>query len=79
MFDMNRYPTTSEGLEALIYNPTGADAWAGPYLKKNVLPNDPWGNPYVYQCPGQYGDYDIYSNGPDGVAGNEDDVCSWIL
>jgi general secretion pathway protein G len=76
MFDMGRYPTTAEGLDALVHNPTSTDAWAGPYLKK-TLPMDPWGKQYQYRCPGQNGDYDILSVGPDGTEGNEDDVCSW--
>jgi general secretion pathway protein G len=76
-FDMARYPTSAEGLLALVQNPTGAESWAGPYLKK-VLPNDPWGHQYLYRYPGQYGEFDIYSAGPDGIEGNADDVCSWI-
>ncbi len=75
-FDMGRYPTTSEGLDALVHNPGGLDSWKGPYLAKD-LPKDPWGKPYNYRCPGQHGDYDIYSNGPDGVEGGDDDVTSW--
>jgi general secretion pathway protein G len=76
MFDMGRYPSTSEGLNALIANPTGSDSWAGPYLKK-ALPNDPWGHQYLYRCPGQNGDCDIISLGPDGSEGTEDDVVNW--
>jgi general secretion pathway protein G len=76
MFDLGRYPTSAEGLDALVHNPTSGDSWAGPYLKK-ALPMDPWGKPYQYRCPGQHGDFDIYSVGPDGADGNEDDVCSW--
>ncbi len=75
-FDMGRYPTTSEGLDALVHNPGNLESWKGPYLAKD-LPKDPWGKPYVYRCPGQHGDYDIFSNGPDGVEGGEDDVASW--
>jgi general secretion pathway protein G len=77
MFDLGRYPTTAEGLESLIHNPTSTDAWAGPYLKKNLVPLDPWGKPYVYRCPGQHGDVDLFSLGPDGTEGNDDDVCNW--
>jgi general secretion pathway protein G len=63
--DVGRYPTTQEGLESLLENP-GHSQWDGPYLPKESLPTDPWGRPFVYQCPGEYGDYDIYSLGPTG-------------
>jgi general secretion pathway protein G len=75
-FDMGRYPTTAEGLEALIRNPVNNDSWKGPYLAKD-LPKDPWGRPYVYRCPGMHGDYDLFSCGADGVDGGDDDICSW--
>lgn len=67
--DMDSYPTTDQGLQALVSSPGGeAGRWDGPYLKK--IPKDPWGNPYVYQSPGQYDpDYDIVSYGKDGVGG----------
>jgi general secretion pathway protein G len=78
MFDMGRWPKTAEGLDALIHNPTGSsDSWAGPYLKKRAVPVDPWGKPYRYRCPGEYGDFDIISLGPDGREGTDDDVCNW--
>lgn len=76
--DTGRYPTTSEGLNALTTNPN-IDGWDGPYLKKGV-PNDPWGRPYVYQSPGTHGDYDLYSLGADGQPGGEGenrDITSW--
>ncbi|NWG13156.1 MAG: type II secretion system major pseudopilin GspG [Acidobacteria bacterium] len=79
-FDVGRFPTTSEGLEALIRNPGNLEAWKGPYLNKNELPLDPWRKPYVYRCPGQHGDFDLFSLGPDGVEGGEDenaDVVNW--
>lgn len=75
-FDMGRNPTTEEGLEALVRNPGNLDSWKGPYLAK-ALPKDPWGRPYGYRCPGNNGEYDIFSAGADGVEGNEDDICSW--
>ncbi len=75
--DMGRYPETGEGLEALIRNPGNAEAWNGPYLKKEELPKDPWQKPYVYRCPGSHGDYDLLSVGPDGTEGGEDDIVSW--
>jgi len=76
--DVGRYPSTSEGLNALVTNP-GVEGWNGPYLKKG-LPNDPWKRPYIYQSPGEHGDYDIVSNGGDGAPGGEGenkDVNSW--
>jgi general secretion pathway protein G len=76
-FDVGRYPTTSEGLESLIRNPGNLEAWKSAYLNKTELPKDPWGKPYSYRCPGNHGDYDLLSYGPDGTEGNEDDVVSW--
>lgn len=76
--DVGKYPTTAEGLEALVKNP-GYDTWDGPYLPKNV-PSDPWGKPYVYRCPGEHGDYDLYSLGADGQQGGKGenaDIVSW--
>ena len=76
--DVGRYPTTSEGLNALVTNP-GAQGWDGSYLKKGV-PNDPWQKPYQYQSPGSHGDYDLFTYGADGAAGGEGenkDVNSW--
>jgi general secretion pathway protein G len=76
--DTGRYPTTQEGLQALITDP-GVKGWDGPYLKK-ALPNDPWGNPYHYESPGSHGDYDLYSYGADGSPGGEGenkDINSW--
>ncbi|HME42709.1 MAG TPA: type II secretion system major pseudopilin GspG [Syntrophorhabdales bacterium] len=76
--DVGRYPTTQEGLNALMVNP-GVDNWEGPYLKK-TLPPDPWGKPYQYLCPGTHGEYDLYSYGRDGNPGGEGedkDVTSW--
>ena len=75
-FDIGRYPTTAEGLDSLVQNPGSFDAWKGPYLTKNTLPKDPWEKPYVYRCPGQHGDYDLLSFGPDGVE-SDDDPASW--
>ena len=76
-FDMGRFPTSAEGLEALVRNPTGADIWNGPYLKKNTIPTDPWDKSYVYKYPGDHGDFDICSMGPDGTEGTNDDICNW--
>lgn len=76
-----RYPTTEQGLEALVIKPTDAAHWPeGGYLEK--LPKDPWGNPYQYLSPGQHGQVDIYSLGADGQAGGEGidtDIGNWNL
>ncbi len=77
--DNGRYPTTEEGLEALRTKPEGLNNWAGPYLPKPV-PKDPWGHDYVYRCPGEHGDYDLFSYGRDGQEGGEGedaDIVSW--
>ena len=77
--DVGRYPTTSEGLEALRRQPADAKKWDGPYLKKEV-PLDPWGKPYIYRSPGEHGAYDLFSHGADGAPGGEgdnQDVTSW--
>ncbi len=76
--DVGRYPSSQEGLNALVANP-GIENWDGSYLKKG-LPNDPWGKPYVYQCPGNHGEYDLFSYGRDGAPGGEGedkDILSW--
>ena len=75
-FDMARYPTSAEGLEALAQNPGTSDSWRGPYLGK-ALPLDPWDRPYAYRYPGLHGDFDIFSFGADGAEGGDDDVCNW--
>ena len=77
--DVGRYPTTEEGLKALIENP-GVEGWNGPYLKKKKIPKDPWGRPYIYKCPGEHGEYDLYSLGADGKeggTGENADITSW--
>lgn len=76
--DNGRYPSGEEGLGALIDAPANLKAWQGPYLKGN-LPVDPWGNAYVYEFPGTHtrSGYDLYSFGPDGREGGDDDVTSW--
>jgi general secretion pathway protein G len=66
--DVGRYPTSEEGLQALVAKPNGEGNWAGPYLKKGV-PADPWGRPYVYQQPGTHGDFELQSYGKDGRPG----------
>jgi general secretion pathway protein G len=77
--DLGRYPTTSEGLRALVEKPTSdAEQWQQPYLRRGV-PEDPWGNDYVYRYPGQHNEegYDLYSMGPDGRQGGDDDIINW--
>jgi general secretion pathway protein G len=82
--DNNRYPTTEQGLAALVTAPSSAPVPAnwkpGGYLER--LPRDPWGNPYRYLNPGLRGDIDVFSFGADGVAGGEAldaDIGSWAL
>jgi general secretion pathway protein G len=67
--DAGRYPTTSEGLEALVQRPTSIQAWNGPYLKGGRVPVDPWGNPYQYRSPVDRAPYEIMSFGSDGREG----------
>lgn len=79
--NFDRYPTSDQGLDALRNPPTAAPVpkkWKGPYLSKDI-PVDPWGNPYSYQSPGANApeSFDLWSSGPDGQAGNDDDITSW--
>jgi general secretion pathway protein G len=78
--ELGQYPSSEEGLEALIEQPSEAPQWNGPYLKKSKVPDDPWGNPYRYEFPGKHGDYDLASLGADNAEGGEGDnadVTSW--
>ena len=82
--DNQRYPTTEQGLQALVVRPASSPAatnWkAGGYLDR--LPNDPWGNPYQYLNPGTRGELDVFSLGADGAPGgegNDADIGSWSL
>jgi len=68
--DVGRYPTTEEGLEALVKRPGSTNGWAGPYLKGGV-PSDPWGHPYRYANPGPNGGIEILSLGADGAPGGD--------
>lgn len=68
--DVGRFPTTAEGLDALVNKPASANGWNGPYLKGGV-PNDPWGKPYVFTSPTANGGVDIVSLGADGLPGGE--------
>jgi general secretion pathway protein G len=79
--DNGRYPTTSEGLTALVQRNTSSRTWNGPYLKGTVVPTDPWGQPYLYRSPGEHGAYDVISYGSDGQEGGTGtaaDVTSWL-
>jgi general secretion pathway protein G len=78
--DAGRYPTSAEGLEALVQKPAAVTAWAGPYLKGDKVPADPWGSRYNYRSPGEHGRYDLYSygaDGRDGGTGNDADITNW--
>jgi len=79
--DTGRYPTSAEGLSVLVVRPgAGIAVWNGPYLKGGLVPNDPWGKPYVYRSPGEHGSYDLVSLGSDGQEGGTGtaaDITSW--
>jgi general secretion pathway protein G len=66
--DVGRYPTTAEGLDALLNRPATLNGWNGPYIKGNV-PNDPWGKPYIYVSPAPNGGVEISTLGADGAVG----------
>ncbi len=78
--DNGKYPTSDQGLGALLQKPGGAPEpknWKGPYLQNMTeVPKDPWGNPYQYACPGNKNPtgFDLFSAGPDGTPGGADDV-----
>jgi general secretion pathway protein G len=67
--DAGRFPSTAEGLAALVQRTPGVAAWNGPYLKGGSVPNDPWNHVYIYRVPGEHGPYDIVSYGSDGQEG----------
>ncbi len=78
--DTGKYPPQDMGLSAMITKSDGVKNWNGPYLKKSVVPKDPWGGEYVYKYPGEHGDYDLLSYGPDGSeggTGDDADIVSW--
>lgn len=75
--EVGSFPPT---LEALVEKPAGVDKWNGPYLKKRVLPKDPWGYDYIYRYPGKNDSYDLLSLGADnseGGEGEQKDIVSW--
>ncbi|MEM8560875.1 MAG: type II secretion system major pseudopilin GspG [Pseudomonadota bacterium] len=78
--DVGRFPSTEQGLQALVVKPSGVTGWNGPYLKKSKLPADPWGVEYQYKYPGERGEIDIYTLGQDnqvGGDGENSDVGNW--
>jgi general secretion pathway protein G len=77
--DVGHYPSTEQGLQALMDKPAEEAKWAGPYLSK-ALPKDPWGHDYQYKAPGEHGEYDLLSWGRDGRVGGDGedaDITSW--
>jgi general secretion pathway protein G len=78
--DLGHYPTTAEGLAALVQPPAGETGWNGPYLAKGFVPNDPWGRPYSYRSPSEHGPYEIVSlgsSGKEGGSGTAVAIKSW--
>ncbi len=78
--EVGKYPTDGQGLVALVEKPTGVAQWNGPYLRKRVIRQDPWGNHYHYRSPGEHGPFDLYSFGADnteGGEGEERDMLGW--
>jgi general secretion pathway protein G len=78
--DNDRYPTSEEGLQALVVKPSSAERWNGPYVKKESSLLDPWGQRYQYRSPGEHGDYDLFTLGADkvqGGTGENADVGNW--
>ena len=78
--DVGRYPTTNEGLAALVAAPASAENWNGPYVKKVGDIKDPWGHPYYYKAPGQHGEFDLFSYGSDGKQGEggaKPSIANW--
>ena len=77
--DMGSYPKGKDGLRELVSAPRNSKNWKGPYMKGTTIPDDPWGHPYVYECPGKHNpsSYDVMSMGPDGRAGTDNDINNW--
>jgi general secretion pathway protein G len=78
--EVGRYPTTDEGLQALVEKPGDAKNWNGPYLRKSQVPADPWGYAYQYRSPGEHGAVDVWSLGADnreGGDGEDQDILGW--
>jgi general secretion pathway protein G len=75
--DMGAYPKGKDGLRELVSAPRNAKNWRGPYME--TLPKDPWGNDYIYECPGKHNpnSFDLMSMGEDGRVGGDDDITNW--
>jgi general secretion pathway protein G len=79
-YDVGRYPTTEEGLQALVSAPEGVDNWNGPYIKKSTKLSDPWGRPYNYRYPGTHAEFDLYSYGAHADTAKNDEkppIANW--
>ena len=76
--DVGSYPTTEQGLEALVKKPATVANWNGPYLKTEAMPLDPWNRPYVYRSPSERPnrDYDLCSNGASADTAKKDMLCN---
>lgn len=73
LLDVGRYPNADEGINALLENISNAKNWRGPYLRKDEVPLDPWGNEFHYEPPGESGNIQLYSLGADNAEGGEGD------
>ena len=79
-YDVGRYPTTQEGLVALVSAPEGVDNWNGPYVKKSTKLADPWGHPYNYRFPGSHAEFDLFSYGAHADTAKNDEkppIANW--
>ena len=76
--DVGNYPSTEDGIQALVTRPSDAEAWNGPYVKGNTVPLDPWNHPYSYRNPSsrEGHDYDLCSNGPNNNASPDSQICN---
>ncbi len=76
--DVGSYPSTDQGIQALVTRPAGVTSWAGPYLQGGNAPVDAWGHAYSYRNPSQRSghDYDLCSAGPDGTADGNSQICN---
>jgi general secretion pathway protein G len=80
MLETGNYPSTDQGLNALVEAPASSANWNGPYLRKAKVPPDPWGNDYQYKSPGDRGEYDLFSYGADNAPGGDKDdrdIANW--
>src|SRR5919198_5753664 len=78
--ELDVYPSSEQGLAVLVQRPAGVEKWNGPYLRKPVLPKDPWGRDYRYRFPGQHAAFDLYTLGADNAEGGDGenaDVANW--